>query len=60
MTVTLGPVHMTPVWWEAHLSRMNYFCVHMTVFIPPNIPPQRYKIMYSRLIWRLRSSLCCH
>ncbi len=27
---------MSPVWWEAHLSGMNYFCVHMTVFIPPN------------------------
>ncbi len=27
---------MSPVWWEAHLSGMNYFCVHMIVFIPPN------------------------
>ncbi len=31
----IGPVHMSPAWWEAHLSGMNYFCVHMTVFIPP-------------------------
>ena len=41
----LGPVHMCLVWWEAHLSGMNYFYVHMIVFIPPNIPPQWYEIM---------------
>ncbi len=38
---------MSPGWWEAHLSGMNYFCVRMTVFSSSNIAPHavvRYNV----------------
>ncbi len=41
----LGPVHMSPVWWEAHLSAMNYFCVHLTVFRRP----AKLKVLLQRI-----------
>jgi hypothetical protein len=32
--------YISPVWQETRLSGMNYFCVHITVFISPSyIPP---------------------
>ena len=54
---------MSPVWWEAHLGGMNYFCVHMTVFIPPNIPPQwdelcKYGVFEIFFVINKQTALC--
>ena len=42
--------------WKPALSGMNYFYVHVTVFIPSNIPPRWDAITKT---WRLRKIFCC-
>ena len=37
MYTYFGPVDMSPICREAHMSAMNYFCDHMTVYIPRTI-----------------------
>ena len=39
----LGPVYISPVWWEAHLSGMNYFCVRIDCSYPTSVARNNVK-----------------